>query len=147
MGRGRRHSSWATGAHNQNRFRHRPQNDQVLVELTGDRPSGFLQKGFDVATSEAFDSPDRVTRQFAPADHPVDGHRRQLQQFGELSDSIEFRLGVVSQSRSWHGFPLSLCILINFRRYPLGIQRLCQAFPMLTIRILLTRSLGATVIY
>jgi len=111
------------------------------------RSSGSFQKGLDIAAAKALDSPDRMTRQFSPADHPVDGHRRQLQQFSELSDSIEFRLGVVSQSRSWHGFPLSLCIIINFRRYPLGIQRLCQAFPMLTIRILLTQSLGVTVIY
>jgi hypothetical protein len=89
-----------------------------------------------------------MTRQFAPADHPVDGHRRQLQQFSELSDSIELRLGVVSQSRSWHiSLFLSAIILIDFRRYPLGIWHLCQAFPMLIIRILLTQSLGVTVIY
>jgi hypothetical protein len=66
-----------------------------------------LQKGLDVAAAKTLDSPDRMTRQFAPADHPVDGHRRQLQQFSELSDSIEFRLGVISQSRSWHLFPSS----------------------------------------
>jgi hypothetical protein len=64
-----------------------------------------LQKGLDVTASKALDSPNRMTRQLAPPHHPVDGHRRQLQQFSELSDSVKFRLGVISQLRSWHLFP------------------------------------------
>jgi hypothetical protein len=51
-----------------------------------------------------------MARQFTPADHPIDGHRRELQQFSELSDGIEFRRVVVSQSRSWHLFPLSVSV-------------------------------------
>jgi hypothetical protein len=56
-----------------------------------------------------------MARQFTPADHPIDGHRRELEQFSELSDGIEFGRVVVSQSRSWHLFPLFLFrgILIN----------------------------------
>ena len=117
------------------------------LKLTRRWSSGFLQKGFHIAASKALDSPDCVTRQFAPADHPVDGHRCELQQFSELSDGVKFRLGVVSQSRSWHLFPLLLRTSSSTSaRYPSGIHRLCQASIMLTIHNLLTLCLSATVI-
>jgi excisionase family DNA binding protein len=145
---GWRHSSWGIRTRDQCRFRRCAQSDQVLVGLRRRGPSGFLQKGFDVTASKALDSPDRMTRQLAPPDHPVDGHRRKLQQVSELSDGIEFRRVVGSQSRSWHLFPsLSSCILINFGRYPLGMRCLCQAFLMLTINILLAQRLSSTVLY
>jgi hypothetical protein len=114
MGGGRRQSSWGIGARNQNRFGRYAQNNQVVVGLSRGRPSGFLQKGFDVTASKTLDSPDRMTGQLASSDHPVDGHRRQLQQLSKLPDGIEFRRVVVSQSRSWHLFPsTSPHILIN----------------------------------
>jgi hypothetical protein len=77
-----------------------------------------------------------MTRQLASSDHPIDRHRCQLQQVRELSNGIEFRRGIVSQSRSWHLFPsLASSILINFGRYPLGMRYLCQAFLVLSIQI------------
>jgi hypothetical protein len=66
-----------------------------------------LQKSFDIATPKALDSPDSVTGQFTSPDHAVDGHRGELKQFSELTDSVEFGLGVVLRSRSLH-VPLSL---------------------------------------
>jgi hypothetical protein len=57
-----------------------------------------LQKILDIPSSKALDSSDLVTRQLATPDHPIDRHRRKLQQFSELSDGVELRLGVVSQA-------------------------------------------------
>jgi hypothetical protein len=54
-----------------------------------------LQESLDVATSKTLYSPDRMAGQFAPINHPVDRHRRQLQQFCELSDGVELGLGIV----------------------------------------------------
>jgi hypothetical protein len=94
--------SCAIGTFNQYRFEHAAQNEQVLAGLSRRWFSGFLQKIFDVAASKALDSPDLVTSQFATPDHPINRHRRKLQQFCELSDGVELGLGVVSQSRYWH---------------------------------------------
>ncbi len=67
------------------------------VTLAGFQPwlPGIFEKSLHVVTAKAFYSPDRVTRQFASSDHAVDGHRRELQQVGELANGIEFGLGVV----------------------------------------------------
>lgn len=74
----------------------RAQIDQVLIGLAGHGSPGSLQEGLDVTASKALDPPDRMTRQVAPPHHPIDGHRRQLQQFRELPDSVKFRLGIIS---------------------------------------------------
>ena len=66
------------------------------------RLSGIFEKRLHIVAAKAFYSPDRVTCQFASSDHPVDGHRRELEQIGELAHGVEFRLGFVFQLRSSH---------------------------------------------
>jgi hypothetical protein len=68
----------------------------------GCRLPGVLEECLDVVASKTFDSSDGVTGQLASAHHAVDCHRSQLQQVGQLPDSVELRLIVFPRSYSLH---------------------------------------------
>ena len=77
---------------------------RLLLAGFGRRLPRILEERLNVAASKPLDSSDRVTGQLASSYHAVDSHRRQLQQFSQLTDGVKLRLVVVSRSCSLHQY-------------------------------------------
>jgi hypothetical protein len=102
------------------------------------RLSGILEKSLYVAAAKAFDSPDRMTGEFAPSHHPVYRHRRELQQIRELTDRIKLGLYVFIGSWSLHYLPFPLFGALRYEAPNYSARKeISQAFCCLVDDILL----------